>query len=562
MNPIVCVENVSFCYAGLTNASLCDITLSVSCGDFLLLTGETGCGKSTLLKTMNGLIPHESGGTLTGKVTVNEQYVVDSSVAELSKTVGMVFQSPEDQIFSTTVFDEVAFVLENRNIDAKEIAARVTRTLADVGLNGLENRSIHALSGGQKQRLALAAILVANPRILLLDEPISQLDPQGAADLLAVVSKLNQAGITIIMVEHRLHEVMPLCKHIAVMKDGQLVWYGSQEEAFQNPQIFHQHGLRMPHTIELCHALAINPENSTIEAAVRCIRERFCLRAERAVACKEESLLLKKPEDTKVVEAKKLNFRYAYKGQNIIDQLDLTIRQGEFVILMGRNGAGKSTLLQMLCGLTKPTGGKVLIDGRELRGISCEVGFVMQNPDLMLFNVSVQKEIEFAVRQQNGQVEIDPAFIQSMGLAGLEQCFPLSLSRGQRFRVAIAAALAVRPKILLLDEPTTGQDIAHIREVIAMLNEYIASGGTVVFCTHDAEVAAAYAQRIIVMREGKIILDGPPASVFAETTLLESTGIKPPQISLVSQELYGACALTVEEAVKHVRQIDMGGPAA
>lgn len=561
MNSMIQMENVSFSYSDSSGKSLADVSLTVEKGDFLLLTGATGCGKSTLLKTINGLIPHESGGILTGSVVVDGHNVMEQSVAQLSKTAGMVFQSPEDQIFSTSVYDEAAFVLENQNVPLQEIELRVKKVLDTVGLGSFYKRSVHALSGGQKQRLALAATLVANPKILLLDEPISQLDPQGASDLLNVVSSLNEAGITIVIVEHRLHEVMPICKHVAVMDAGRLAWYGSQQEAFDSLHVFQRYGLRMPHTIELCSALDIKPADASVETTVQCIRERFSITERHsACPCPPSARLVSDNGGEPLAEIKDASFRYDDNGANILDKLDLKIYRGEFVAIMGRNGAGKSTLLQLVSGLTRSSTGEVLVAGAVKDKIDQHVGFVMQNPDLMLFNISVEQEIEFAMRQQKESARVEPAFIQAMGLAGLEQRFPLSLSRGQRFRVAIAAALAAEPKLLLLDEPTTGQDIAHIHEVMNLLGKYIKEGGTVIFCTHDAEVVAAYASRVVVMRGGKIIGDGKPRVIFSQSAMLESTGVKIPQIAELSQSLYGECSLTVEEAANRVKHIHVGSP--
>ena len=222
--------------------------------DFILCTGATGCGKSTLLKTFNGLIPHEIGGTLQGRVLVDGVDAKTLPVAELSRTVGLMFQNPDDQIFSTTVADEVSFALENMGMPRTEIALRVKETLAWVGLEGREKNSVHALSGGERQRLALAAVLAVRPRVLALDEPISQLDPRGALELLGVLEKLNRVhGITIILVEHRLHEVLPFCRHVLVMEEGAVIWKGTREAAFRDPAVFLRLGLRIPQTIHICH---------------------------------------------------------------------------------------------------------------------------------------------------------------------------------------------------------------------------------------------------------------------------------------------------------------------
>ena len=275
MDPIIEWCDVSFRYQQQSALSLSHISLAVEPGEFVLLTGPTGCGKSTLLKTLNGLIPQESSGDFSGTVLVAGESTQKQSIAHFSQWVGMVFQSPDDQIFSTTVFDETAFVLENMGLDEQEIHSRVTETLHLVGLSEKQNDSIYALSGGQKQRLAVAAVLAARPRILALDEPISQLDPQGAAELLKLLEKLNRLGTTILLVEHRLHEVMPLCRRVVLMKEGNLIWQGSREDAYRNADYFHSQGLRLPQTVDICYYLGADSRSATVADTVAAIQQKY-----------------------------------------------------------------------------------------------------------------------------------------------------------------------------------------------------------------------------------------------------------------------------------------------
>ena len=566
MKYIIEVNDVSFTYAARTMPSLSHINVKIPQGDFLLITGATGCGKSTLLKMFNGLIPHESGGQMTGDVQVMGASIHASSIAELSQFVGVMFQSPDDQIFSATVFDEVAFILENQGMEYGEIAAEVSQVLKVVGLPGMEQTSIHALSGGQKQRLALAAILVARPQVLVLDEPISQLDPQGAAELLAVVSELNRTwGMTVVIVEHRLHEVMPLCRNVAIMDQGNIVWQGSYEQALSQAQVFIKYGLRLPHAVELCYRLGIEKATASIEKAVAIISQEYRL-PKIEIASKRKGVYWRKEQvrpaaDNAVIAIHDLSFQYEQKGSKIVNKINLTIPGGQFVALMGKNGAGKSTLLQLISGLLPATTGQVKVNDKEVCALVPEVGLVLQNPDLMLFNLTVEKEILFALRQRKVLREKEKNYvtlIQDLGLNGLEGYFPLALSRGQRFRVAIAAALAVQPAVLLLDEPTTGQDMGHIRDVAQLLKVYVNNGGTVIFCTHDTEVAAEYADRIIIMQQGEILADAAPVDLFFDELILRNSVIKPPQITKIAQLLYNGKALTVEEVAAYVRQNALG----
>ena len=351
MGIILECRDLSFTYKNCLNPGISHINLRIEAGDFILCTGATGCGKSTLLKTFNGLIPHEIGGTLQGRVLVDGVDAKTLPVAELSRTVGLMFQNPDDQIFSTTVADEVSFALENMGMPRTEIALRVKETLAWVGLEGREKNSVHALSGGERQRLALAAVLAVRPRVLALDEPISQLDPRGALELLGVLEKLNRVhGITIILVEHRLHEVLPFCRHVLVMEEGAVIWKGTREAAFRDPAVFLRLGLRIPQTIHICHSLGIAALNSTVRATVDCVLRHYpaCSKAIAAVKtvageadCTGDSLL----------SVRNLEFRYEKSGRKILDEVSLHLSRGQFVALMGHNGAGKSTLLHHICGL-------------------------------------------------------------------------------------------------------------------------------------------------------------------------------------------------------------------
>ncbi|SDE11695.1 ABC transporter ATP-binding protein [Sporomusa acidovorans] len=565
MDSMVEFCNVSFTYKHRNAPSVNRFSLRILPGEFLLLTGATGCGKSTLLKMLNGLIPHESGGELDGEIIVCGQSTRSLSVAAMSHTVGMVFQNPDDQIFSTTVFDEVNFVLENMGIPFVQAKPQVLEALQLVGLLDKAETSVHALSGGQKQRLAVAAVLAAKPKVLALDEPISQLDPQGAGELLAVLKRLNiDREITIVLVEHRLHEVLPLCHRVAIMEAGKLIWQGGREAAYSRPELFAAYGLRLPQPVMICHQLGIAARSADIGDAVAAIRQRYRVSAyELPAALPKQAAAEEQPLRQAAVAVRQLSFFYNRPAQPVLNNIDFTVFSGQFIALMGSNGAGKSTLLHLIGGLLKPAAGEIHVLGKKVTGVSSAVGMVLQNPDFMLFNNTVQEEIGFSLQQRKGDScgwsGYCQLLLEKLGLTGLETDFPLALSRGQRLRVAIAAVLACQPAILLLDEPTTGQDIGHIEDIAQLLKEYTSAGGAIVFCTHDAEVAARFADRIVVMRQGRIVADDVPAAVFQDQAMLESAGLKAPAALLTAQALYGGTALTVEEVVGYVRQKCLGG---
>jgi len=561
MGILVEIKNVCFSYKNRKIPSLDHINILITQGEFVLITGPTGCGKSTLLKVLNGLIPHESGGKFAGEVLIAGKNTKEYSVAQLSSTVGMVFQSPDDQIFSTTVFDETAFVLENMGLTSAEIKMRVQETLKLVGLADKENSSIHGLSGGQKQRLAVASVLVAHPPILALDEPISQLDPQGAAELLTLLKHVNQTlGMTIVIVEHRIHEVMHLCHKVIIMNEGRQVWQGTRQEACSSPEVFDAYGIRIPQSIQVCQQLGIRIGSPAVDQAAGAIRKKYQLFPMDSHHEEQTGSAHLVP----VIKITDLSFRYEQHHNLVLKDINIIIDKGQFIALMGNNGAGKSTLLQHISGLLSQTVGQVEVLGRATGKLHQQVGMVMQNPDFMLFNETVVNEIAFALTQKLGRTAWSPycqMLIEKLGLRGLEREFPLALSRGQRLRVAIGAVLSCEPSILLLDEPTTGQDISHIEDIITLLKSYTAQGGTVIFCTHDGEVAGRFADRIVVMNQGEIIADGHPRDVFIQDKILGRSGLKKPVCLQLSQELYGGSALTVEEVVNHVRQKCLGSHA-
>ena len=554
MDEIIMIQDLNYTYSNRSQPTLSKITLNVKAGEFILLTGRTGCGKSTLLKTLNGLIPHESGGNMSGRVKISGIDTSYSSIADLSERVGLLFQSPDDQIFSTTVSDEVSFILENAGLPAAQITQRVREALLAVGLAGKEQSSVYTLSGGQKQRLALAAVLVARPKVLALDEPISQVDPSGAKEILDLLKQLNeQMGITIILVEHRLHEVLAYCERVIVMDAGEIIWDSPKQTLLEQPDILLQYGLRLPQAAALCWAFGIHPLEIEVDSAVTAIRRTFPhIRPDKlSYRPTNASTPVYAPE---LVAVQQVAFRYDGCDKDALNDISLSISGGEIIAVMGTNGAGKSTLLQLLNGLFLPNCGEITVAGRRTGKQLAIVGQVMQNPDLMLFNSTVDAEIRFA----GASAVTVSRLVDTLSLNGLEREFPLALSRGQRLRVAIAAVLATGPKLLLLDEPTTGQDFAHIEKIAAVVRDFADTGGAVVFCTHDVEAAARLASRVIVMSEGKIIRDGAPDQVFADEQALALTGLKPPQVILLSRAILSRVILSVEEVVKYVQQAVVG----
>jgi energy-coupling factor transporter ATP-binding protein EcfA2 len=540
------IEDLWFSYPN-NKPVLKGINLEIKKGEFILLTGPTGCGKSTLLKCLNGIIPHESSGEMHGRIHINGIETKNSSMKELSQHAGMVFQSPDDQIFSTVVEDEVAFGPENLCLTREEIEKRIEHSLQIVGMLDHRYSATNALSGGQKQRVCIASVLAMQPSVLLLDEPISQMDPKGAEEVLGVIKQLTGLGLTIIMVEHRIHEVAHFVDRIIIMNDGKIVLQDAPKNAFGKLELFHELGLRVPETVELFHKLGYDEAPLTIEETMKKIHNRR-FQANRNNSPQKRAF--SKP----VISTMDVWYGYE-KDKMVLKGISLEIFEGERVALMGNNGSGKSTLLLHFAAILKPLKGEVKILGAGIKSISPyslagKVGIVFQNPDLMLFCDTVKDEASFGPKNlgfSHDEINLKVSkALKSMTIEALSGDAPHALSKGQRLRTAVASVLSTTPELMLLDEPTTGQDKMHIEE---MMEQFLHNKKTLVFCTHDIETALKYATRVVVMNDGKILADGNPREVFLKLQILEQASLKQPPVLQISRKL-GFAAFSVDELLE------------
>ena len=582
------IKDLWYTYPGRSEPTLKGINLRVEKGEFVLLTGPTGCGKSTLLKTLNGIIPHESGGILSGSVKVKGMETTDSNQMEISKEVGLVFQNPDDQIFSTIVEDEVAFGPENLCFEQKEIDKKVTEALQIVGMSDHRLDSTNSLSGGQKQRICIASMLAMNPEILAMDEPVSQMDPMGTHEVLNTVRELNRKlKTTILLVEHRLHELAPFVDRVVIMDNGKIVFDQPASKAFDNLEIFYRLGLRIPEPVELCHSLGIKASPLSVSGALA-VLDREIIKENNRIP----QLLLNPDENpvTRTSSRKASVENNAFenndsennahrnntsenndsenndsiisiqdlwsgyeKNKMILKGINLEISKGERVAIMGTNGSGKSTLLLHLAAILKPDKGSVRVFGEETRSknpysFAGKVGFVFQNPDLMLFCDSAEEEVRFGpvqLKYSNVEERVRNS-LEAMSILPLRHDLPQALSRGQRLRTAVASVLSINPELILLDEPTTGQDRVNIEQ---MMDFFKNNNSTLIFCTHDIEVAMSYATRILVMNEGKIIADGKGREVIKDTETLRKASLTQPPVVEIANHL-GINAFSVKELVK------------
>lgn len=551
VNDMLIIEDVSYRYKVREDATLKHLCLRVAKGEMLLLAGRSGCGKSTLIKAVSGLLNTAGAGELYGKIYLDGNDTAFMKPEEIGILVGTVYQSPDDQLFAMTVADEVGFALENQGIEETIVNEEVSRVLQRVGLKGFEKNSIHTLSGGQRQRLALASVLITKPKLLVLDEPVSQMNPQGVEDFLNLLVSLNREDeITIIVVEHRVNELARYFPRLAVMFDGEFIYDGPTEMAWEKIGHAEKFGLREPQRIKLCRYLNLTEFADDTKKIIELINN------ECDIDNKQNFTVRKKRSQECVVKGENIIYRYPGAKSNTLHGLNFEFYKGERIALMGFNGAGKSTLVNLLGGLTYVTSGCLKILQGTVAEHAHEIGYLRQEPDLMLLADSVWEELTWKNTKRSEKYLWD--LLNKLKLENNVNDFPLALSKGQRLRVVLGALLAREPKLLLLDEPTTGQDQQSLEEIKNLINDFAENHGCILFCTHDIELASEIADRVIVMADGMIIADGVPEIVLADRVLLKEGGLIVPPLLDVAEALLLPECITVEGVGRYVSKAVVG----
>lgn len=513
---MIIFRDVSYTYPGAARPALRHVNFHLPEATFALVVGRSGAGKSTLLRCVNGLVPHFSGGTFAGRLAVAGLDPLYATPRTMSRYVGFVFQNPEAQFVLDRVEDEIAFALENAAMPRQEMRVRVEEVLDLLDLAALRERQLETLSGGERQRVAIAAALAFRPRVLVLDEPTSQLDPQSAEDVLNALVRLNHdLGLTVLLAEHRLERVLQYADHVIALPDApdgaDGVRCGPTRDVLPQLEL-------LPPLVALAKRLNWQPLPLTTKEGLsfsRSLAERLPPAPPAAASPRHGEVGL---------ALRRVWVRYGQ--QPVLRDLSLEVRRGEILVLMGRNGSGKTTLLKTLVGLVRPEAGEVWVDGREVSGedvatICRRVGYLPQEADALLFADTVRQELTITLRN-HGLLERDEvvdALLAQLGLEVHAGRYPRDLSVGERQRVALGAVTVTQPAALLLDEPTRGLDYAAKEALSALLRHWRAAGMAVLVVTHDVEFAARIADRVALLSQGELIAEGTPAEVLGASPL-------------------------------------------
>lgn len=567
--PIISFRNFSFQYRAQKRPTLTDINLEIYPGERVLIAGPSGSGKSTLAGCINGLNPFSNPGACTGTLTVDGVDAPHSSLFELSAHVGTVLQDPDGQFIGLTVGEDIAFALENSCTPQDEMHA-ITRHAAE--LVGIENHlgyAPHELSGGQKQRVSLAGVMVDQVKILLFDEPLANLDPATGKQAIELIDEIQKkTDTTVLIIEHRLEDVLWRNVDRIVLVNGGTILADLHPDELLSGSLLAENGIREPlYVTALRYAgVDITPDKhpAHVDSLVlddtdtQKLRDWFTARPRPAA----------QPEREPLLEVKGLSFGYQ-KGQQTLRDVSFSIGKGEMVSIVGRNGAGKSTLSKLICGFETPDAGEIFLNGKPLaeeniRRRAQHIGYVMQNPNQMISKTMIYDEVALGL-QRSGLTEeqIREKVEATLRVCGLYpfRNWPISaLSFGQKKRVTIASVLVLDPELILLDEPTAGQDFRHYTDIMEFLRGLNARGVTVVMITHDMHLMLEYTRRALVFCDGRLIADRTAAAVLCDPALVEQAALKETSLYTLANRCGIAPAQEfVERFIEQDREVREGG---
>jgi energy-coupling factor transporter ATP-binding protein EcfA2 len=575
----VAVEDVSYTYPDGERPALSRVSFEVGAGEMVGVMGASGAGKSTLAKCLNRIVPEFEGGAFAGVVRIGGRSLDGARVWEVAPQVGMVFQDFEAQLFSTNVAHEVAFAMEQVGMDREEMVRRIRPALEAVGLGGFEHRDPTSLSGGEKQRLAIASVLALRPAIIVLDEPTTDLDPEGKAEVFALIRSLREQGLSLIVIEHEA-EVLRGADRLVLIREGEIIAEGAPRDLMTRIELLEECGVHPPDINRVLALSGMAAHAASVDEAEALIRRALprlgassrtpdapsmpasCDAAPREGAALETPTDGAAPADAHpLVEVRSVSFNYP-DGPPVLDSIDLRIAPGDFVAIIGQNGSGKTTLAKHLVGLLRPSAGVVMLNGRDRTTMrpaetAAEVGYVFQNPDHQIFAATVEDEVAFGPLNFDlapGDVERRcDEVLRAVGLENARKLDPFLLGKGERQRLAVASVLALRPRLLILDEPTTGLDYREQRRMMALVTELNRDGIAIVMITHTPWLVAEYARRVVLMRRGRKLYDGGVREFFAHDELLASSSFRPPEATELSRR-FGTVALGPDELTAWLRE--------
>ena len=581
MAPIIEMKDVSFSYGASSQAALDHVSLSVREGEFVGVIGPAGSGRSTLAAVLSGAIPHHFHGQLYGVTYVQGRDTCEATLTDISSVVGSVLQDIDAQMVASVVEDEMLFGMENFGVPHDQIEQRLVQTLETVGIADLRHREIATLSGGQKQKVAIAAILAMGPRVLVLDEPTAALDPAATQLVYDTLRRINrERGVTVVVMEQKVAMLSEYCDRVMVMDAGKIVFSGAPHEVFAHGEELRRIGCDSPRVTRIYNRLVADGVVSTgspclnVSEAEQLIaralggRETAAAGSAKAAVVSEAALPASSPhapaprpkaEGAKpAVSFEDVCFSYPGGGASV-QNLELAVYPGELVGVVGQNGAGKTTLTKLLNGLLKPSSGVVTVAGLDTREapvsrIAAHVSTLFQNPDRQICRDTVLDEVAFGLvltgTPQEEARERAQRVIERFGLPAEEA--PFSLSRGQRQKIALASVVVMEPEVIVLDEPTSGLDYRECMTVMETVSEMAERGSAVIMVCHDMEVVSDFAERLVVMAQGRILGRGPTRQVFGEGDLMREASIAPPQVTELSERL----ARTISPAFAGLSEVD------
>ena len=535
MKPIISFKDFSFQYTAQKQPTLKNINLDIYPGEKILICGASGSGKSTMGNCINGLIPFSFEGKMEGELIVDDIVTKDSSIFELSTIVGTVLQDPDGQFVGLTVGEDIAFSLENDCVEQNEMKRLVLEAAKKVGIDNFMGHAPYDLSGGQKQRVSMAGVIVDDVKILLFDEPLANLDPatgKGAIELIDILKK--ETDTTVIIIEHRIEDALwEKVDRIILMDDGMIVSDSKPEELLRSDLLI-KYGIREPLYLTQLKYAGIDVNEVEDIDNIRNLKLKEADKKKIRDWYEAQEKPVKVNDNDLILETRNLNFAYEDSGQILFD-VSFKVKRGEMMAIVGKNGAGKSTLSKVICGFERTGSGQVLFDGEDvtdtsIRARASKIGYVMQNPNQMISQPMIYDEVAMGIRNMGlSEDQIKEKVYDTLKICGLYEFrnWPISaLSFGQKKRVTIASILVMDPQIIILDEPTAGQDFRHYTDIMEFLKKLNAEGITIILITHDMHLMLEYTDRSIAFADGRIVADESGSAVLCDPDLVEKAALK------------------------------------